>query len=94
MGCSEEITSIVAMLQVQSIFTKPGGGAAAIKARVARRKFEALEGDLITFLNVMEVRDGHKMFQTLIIQTLDTEMNSAKRFYCAGLNSPVFYVES
>lgn len=51
-GCSEEIASIMAALQVQNIFTKPGGGQAAIRARIAHRKFEVAEGDLLTLLNV------------------------------------------
>ncbi|KAL0273842.1 UNVERIFIED_CONTAM: hypothetical protein PYX00_006419 [Menopon gallinae] len=50
-GCSEEILTIVSALQVQTIFTKPVSGAAAIKARVAHRKFEVAEGDLLTLLN-------------------------------------------
>ncbi|KAG8251465.1 ATPdependent RNA helicase [Homalodisca vitripennis] len=41
-GCSEEMASILSLLQVQSVFTKPGGGAAAVKARVERRKFEVI----------------------------------------------------
>lgn len=52
-GCSEEIASIMAALQVQNIFTKPGGGQAAIRARIAHRKFEVAEGDLLTLLNVV-----------------------------------------
>lgn len=54
MGCSEEITSTIALLQVQNVFTKPAGGKAAIKARVARRKFEVEEGDLLTYLNAIQ----------------------------------------
>ncbi|XP_048512923.1 probable ATP-dependent RNA helicase DHX35 isoform X2 [Athalia rosae] len=60
MGCSEEITTILAMLQVQNVFTIPGGGQAALKARVARRKFEAEEGDLITLLNVYTAYETQK----------------------------------
>lgn len=52
MECSEEMVTILAMLQVQNVFIKPGGGRAAIKARVAHRKFEVEEGDLLTLLNV------------------------------------------
>ncbi|PSN42130.1 putative ATP-dependent RNA helicase DHX35 [Blattella germanica] len=51
-GCSEEILSIIAMLQVQNVFTKPSGGQASIQARIAKRKFEVEEGDLMTLLNV------------------------------------------
>ncbi|XP_015608693.1 probable ATP-dependent RNA helicase DHX35 [Cephus cinctus] len=51
-GCSEEMTTILAMLQVQNVFVRPAGGQAALKARVAHRKFEVEEGDLITLLNV------------------------------------------
>uniref|UniRef100_A0A182VKI6 RNA helicase n=1 Tax=Anopheles merus TaxID=30066 RepID=A0A182VKI6_ANOME len=52
MGCSEEILIIIAMLQVQSVFSKPAGGQAAIRGRIAKRNFEVAEGDLITLLNV------------------------------------------
>ncbi|XP_012525860.1 probable ATP-dependent RNA helicase DHX35 [Monomorium pharaonis] len=52
MGCSEEITTIFAMLQVQNVFVQPGGGQAALKARIAHRKFEVEEGDLLTLLNI------------------------------------------
>lgn len=52
MGCSEEILSIIAMLQVQSVFSKPASGKGSIQARVAKRNFEVAEGDLITLLNV------------------------------------------
>ncbi|XP_054282374.1 probable ATP-dependent RNA helicase DHX35 isoform X2 [Macrosteles quadrilineatus] len=51
-GCSEEAASVLALLQVQSVFTRPAGGAASVKARVERRKFEVEEGDLLTLLNV------------------------------------------
>lgn len=52
MGCSEEILIIIAMLQVQSVFSKPVTGQGQIKARIAKRSFEVSEGDLITALNV------------------------------------------
>lgn len=52
MGCSEEILIIIAMLQVQSVFSKPVTGQGQIKARVAKRNFEVAEGDLIGLLNV------------------------------------------
>ncbi|KAL9703095.1 hypothetical protein quinque_006613 [Culex quinquefasciatus] len=60
MGCSEEILVIIAMLQVQSVFSKPSSGQGAIRARVAKRNFEVAEGDLITLLNVYTafVEDG------------------------------------
>ena len=54
MGCSEEILSIVAMMQVQQIFSRPTSGQGAINARRARRNFEVAEGDLITMLNVYQ----------------------------------------
>ncbi|XP_055839542.1 probable ATP-dependent RNA helicase DHX35 isoform X2 [Episyrphus balteatus] len=50
--CSEEILTIIAMLQVQSVFSKPATGQGQIKQRIAKRNFEAAEGDLITLLNV------------------------------------------
>lgn len=60
MGCSEEILVIIAMLQVQSVFSKPSSGQGAIRARIAKRNFEVAEGDLITLLNVYTafVEDG------------------------------------
>ncbi|XP_020295918.1 probable ATP-dependent RNA helicase DHX35 [Pseudomyrmex gracilis] len=59
-GCSEEITTILAMLQVQNVFIQPGGGQAALKARIAHRKFEVEEGDLLTLLNVYTAFDQNK----------------------------------
>lgn len=52
MACSEEILSIIAMLQVQSVFSKPATGQGQITARTKKRDFEVAEGDLITLLNV------------------------------------------
>lgn len=52
MACSEEILSIIAMLQVQSVFSKPSTGQGIITARQKKREFEVAEGDLITMLNV------------------------------------------
>lgn len=52
MGCSEEILSIIAMLQVQSVFSKPVSGQGKITARIKKREFEVAEGDLMTLLNV------------------------------------------
>lgn len=60
MGCSVEITTILAMLQVQNIFIQSGGGQAALKARIAHRKFEVEEGDLLTFLNVYTAFEQNK----------------------------------
>lgn len=60
MGCSEEIATIFAMLQVQNIFVQPGGGQAALKARIAHRKFEVEEGDLLTLLNVYTAFEQNK----------------------------------
>lgn len=50
-GCSDEITTIAAMLQVESVFQMPYGQA-AMRARVVKRRFEVEEGDLVTLLNV------------------------------------------
>lgn len=52
MCCSEEILDIIAVLQVQSVFSKPATGKGQIKGKVAKRHFEVAEGDLITLLNV------------------------------------------
>ncbi|XP_059483875.1 probable ATP-dependent RNA helicase DHX35 [Neocloeon triangulifer] len=51
-GCSEEILSIMAMLQVQNVFLKPASGQGNMRCKVARRQFEVEEGDLLTLLNV------------------------------------------
>lgn len=51
-SCSEEILTIIAMLQVETVFTKPTTGNSVIKARIQKRLFEVEEGDLITYLNV------------------------------------------
>lgn len=63
-GCSEEMASILSLLQVQNVFVRTTSGAASIKARVERRKFEVSEGDLLTMLNVYtayrEVVDSEK----------------------------------
>jgi len=40
------------MLQVQIVFTKPSSGQNTVKARIAKRRFEVKEGDLLTLLNV------------------------------------------
>jgi len=50
MGCSQEIVTIIAMLQVENVFVYQPGQ--ADKAKVAKRKFEVEEGDLLTLLNV------------------------------------------
>ncbi|XP_001605302.1 probable ATP-dependent RNA helicase DHX35 [Nasonia vitripennis] len=60
MGCSNEITTILAMLQVQNVFVRPNSGQAAIKARVAHRMFEVEEGDLMTLLNVYTAYEKYK----------------------------------
>lgn len=51
-GCSEEILSIAAMLQIQNIFLSPSKQKTA--ADNAKRKFAVYEGDHITLLNVYE----------------------------------------
>ncbi|XP_017778028.1 PREDICTED: probable ATP-dependent RNA helicase DHX35 [Nicrophorus vespilloides] len=51
-GCSEEILTVISMLQVETIFVKPLSGNNSIKARIKKRMFEVEEGDLITYLNV------------------------------------------
>jgi ATP-dependent RNA helicase DDX35 len=54
MNCSDEILSIIAMLQVQQIFSTPKSGQGSINARRQKRNFEVAEGDLITYLNVYQ----------------------------------------
>ena len=53
-GCSEEILTIAAMLQVQNIFAQPGGGQRAIQARRAKHNLSVEEGDAITYLNIFK----------------------------------------
>ncbi|KRY69080.1 putative ATP-dependent RNA helicase DHX35 -like protein, partial [Trichinella pseudospiralis] len=48
--CSEELLSIMAMLQVQDIFLSPFGS--KHKAEVMKRKFSVEDGDHLTMLNV------------------------------------------
>ncbi|XP_050528421.1 probable ATP-dependent RNA helicase DHX35 isoform X2 [Daktulosphaira vitifoliae] len=52
MGCSFEIVSILAMLQLNDAFVRPKYGATIQKAKIQHRHFEVSEGDLITLLNV------------------------------------------
>ncbi|XP_065560398.1 probable ATP-dependent RNA helicase DHX35 isoform X2 [Artemia franciscana] len=52
-GCSEEIASIIAMLQVESVFLTPRSGDEFTRARKAQRQYKVAEGDLITSLNVL-----------------------------------------
>jgi len=51
MGCSQEIVTIISMLQVENVFLTVGGSEKD-KFRIAKRKFEVEEGDLLTLLNV------------------------------------------
>lgn len=60
MGCSEEIATILAMLQVQNVFARPAGGQGALKARVRHRLFEVEEGDLLTLLNIYAAYEKHR----------------------------------
>ncbi|XP_030748856.1 probable ATP-dependent RNA helicase DHX35 [Sitophilus oryzae] len=50
--CSQEILTIISMLQVETVFSKPTTGMGSIKARIQKRLFEVEEGDLITYLNI------------------------------------------
>jgi len=52
MGCSSEIVSILAMLQLEDAFLRPKYGASIQKAKIQHRNFEVAEGDLLTLLNV------------------------------------------
>ncbi|CAH1269625.1 DHX35 [Branchiostoma lanceolatum] len=51
-GCSEEILTIAAVLQVQNIFVHPSNR--KMEALRAHHKFAVEEGDLVTMLNVYE----------------------------------------
>uniref|UniRef100_A0A914X0A8 RNA helicase n=1 Tax=Plectus sambesii TaxID=2011161 RepID=A0A914X0A8_9BILA len=50
-GCSDEIATIIAMLQIQDVFITPSGPQRH-KAEVTKRKFAVEEGDHLTMLNV------------------------------------------
>ncbi|KAI9583619.1 hypothetical protein GQX74_005367 [Glossina fuscipes] len=50
--CSDEILTIVSMLQVEPVFIITTNNVADSHKQVAKRIFEAAEGDLITLLNV------------------------------------------
>ena len=62
MGYSEEMATIIAMLQVQNVFIRPTTGQGSIKARVAHRLFEVEEGDLLTLLNVYTAYNKNKTY--------------------------------
>merc|ERR1712142_978850 len=51
MGCSQEIVTIISMLQMENVFLTVSGSEKD-KFRIAKRKFEVEEGDLLTLLNV------------------------------------------
>ncbi|XP_046974340.1 probable ATP-dependent RNA helicase DHX35 [Vanessa cardui] len=54
-GCIDEMLSIVSMLQIDGVFTKPGSGRGNIAARMSRRNnFEVAEGDIIMYLNIFD----------------------------------------
>ena len=50
--CSEEIVTIISMLQVENIFQQPSSGQRVIQARRAKHRLSVEEGDLITYLNI------------------------------------------
>uniref|UniRef100_A0A1I8M3W8 Helicase C-terminal domain-containing protein n=1 Tax=Musca domestica TaxID=7370 RepID=A0A1I8M3W8_MUSDO len=54
MLCSEEILNIVCMLQIEPIFIVTTNNIADRHKQIAKRKFEAAEGDLITLLNIYQ----------------------------------------
>lgn len=57
-GCSLEIATIVAMLQVQNVFVAPPNRKR--ESQRARLKFSCLEGDHITLLNVYRFNPWNK----------------------------------
>lgn len=57
-GCSEEIATIIAMMQVQHIFVTPPNKKTS--SQRARLKFSCTEGDHVTFLNVYLAFLRHK----------------------------------
>ena len=52
MECSEEVLTIVSMLQVENIFNQPSNGQKSIQAQNSKHHLSVEEGDLITYLNV------------------------------------------
>ncbi|CAG5027656.1 unnamed protein product [Parnassius apollo] len=54
-GCIDEILSIVAMMQVDSVFVKQTSGKGNVAAKVSRRNnFEVAEGDILMYLNIFD----------------------------------------
>ena len=53
-GCISEILTAVAMVSVEGIFYRPGGGASQQKAAAAHRRFQSYEGDIPTLKSVYE----------------------------------------
>ena len=51
-GCTQEMLSIIALLQVQNVFTTPGRKKEADRAKL---KFECVEEDHLTILNVVKI---------------------------------------
>ena len=64
-GCTSEMLTIIAMLQVQNVFTTPSNR--KMQADRAKLKFTCIEGDHLTFLNVYKsfrdkyMRNGKRM---------------------------------
>ncbi|XP_008551544.1 probable ATP-dependent RNA helicase DHX35 isoform X1 [Microplitis demolitor] len=96
MGCSDEISTILSMLQVQNILIRPSSGQGSIKARVAHRKFEVEEGDLITMLNIYKAYEKYKSSSWcqkyfLNVKGLKraTEIRKKMRVMMTNLNIPI-----
>lgn len=54
-GCIDEILSIAALLQVDSVFTKSVSAKDNVAAKISRRNnFEVAEGDIIMYLNIYD----------------------------------------
>lgn len=96
MGCSDEISTILSMFQVQNILIRPSSGQASIRARIAHRKFEVEEGDLITMLNIYTAYEKiksaswcQKYFLNFKGLKRATEIRSKMRIMMKNLNIPL-----
>ncbi|CAG5093770.1 Similar to DHX35: Probable ATP-dependent RNA helicase DHX35 (Homo sapiens) [Cotesia congregata] len=96
MGCSDEISTILSMFQVQNILIRPSSGQASIRARIAHRKFEVEEGDLITMLNIYTAYEKNKSASWCQKYFLNfkglkraTEIRSKMRIMMKNLNIPL-----
>ena len=87
--CSEEILTIIAMLQVKNVFLKPSGNVK--RSRQAKFKFAAKEGDLLTLLNVFKFFEENRKSRSVckehflnyqVLCQANTIREKLKNLYC------------